>query len=207
MDFSKLIGDITFSDIINLLDQYAELGPIPGILLPMLEAFLPILPVVVFVMANAAAFGFWKGSLISWIGSCIGSIIVFLIFRKLSQKRLGKFIQRHEKVRKLMNWIEKHGFGPIFLLLCFPFSPSALINIVAGISRVSIYQFILAVLLGKMIMIFVISYIGYDITALIYNPIKTVVAVVVIIVLWFVGKKLEIYLQTRAAKDKENQTE
>src|SRR5690625_7844506 len=69
--------------IMELLNDYEKLGPLPGILLPFIEAFLPFLPLFVFVFANAAAYGLLKGFLLFWAGSVLGSIIVFLIISKL----------------------------------------------------------------------------------------------------------------------------
>lgn len=196
MDFQSLKDFFTMENILQLLEDYAALGPIPGIFLPMIEAFLPMLPLVLFVMANAAAFGLWKGFLISWIGACIGSFLVFFIIRRLGQQKFFNFLTKHKKVKKLMNWVERHGFGFIFLLLCFPFTPSSIINIVAGLSRVSIKQFVLAVMLGKFVMIFTISFIGYDLKSLIEQPLRTVIVVIIMIVLWFIGKKIEIKIDS-----------
>ncbi len=182
------------------MEDYRDLGPLPGIFLPMLEAILPFLPLFVFVVANAAAFGLWLGFLYSWLGASVGAIIVFLVIRKLGQKRFFRFLSKNNQVRKLMGWVERHGFGPLFLLLCFPFSPSAVINVVAGLSRVSISQFILAVLSGKMVMIFIVSFIGYDIHSLIQKPIRTAIVLLGIVVLWYLGKRVELYLNTREKK-------
>lgn len=198
MNWSNFKEVFTLENMLKLLEDYADLGPIPGLLLPLIESFLPFLPVVIFVMANAAAFGFWKGFLISWIGACLGAYLVFLIIRRLGQQRFFHFIRKHGKVRKLMNWVERHGFGPLFLLLCFPFSPSAIINVVAALSRIGIYQFLLAVLLGKAVMIGVVSFIGHDLISLINEPVKTAVLLISIFVLWYGGKLIEARLQTKA---------
>ncbi|MEC0505659.1 TVP38/TMEM64 family protein, partial [Bacillus subtilis] len=58
----------------------------------------------------------------------------------------------------------------------------------------------LAAASGKLVMIFMISFIGYDLHALITQPIRTVIAVLVITVLWYVGKKVERYLYVRASQ-------
>ncbi|RFU67568.1 TVP38/TMEM64 family protein [Bacillus sp. V59.32b] len=194
MDFDGLREWFTLENILELIQQYRSFGPIPGILLPMLEAFLPFLPLVVFVLANASAFGLWFGFLFSWIGAVTGSMIVFFIFRKYGQKRMLKFLHKHKQVQKLMNWVDRHGFGPLFLLLCFPFTPSAIVNIVAGLSKISPWQYGLAVMAGKMVMIFTISFVGYDIVSLINQPIRTVIVIVIIMILWYVGKRIEIRL-------------
>jgi uncharacterized membrane protein YdjX (TVP38/TMEM64 family) len=191
MDVETLKQWFTLENVLSMLEQYRSFGVLPGIVATLLESFFPILPMFVFVMANAAAFGLWKGFLISWIGACLGSILVFWLTRKIGQKRFFRFVSRHRKVRQFMHWIERHGFGPVFLLYCFPFTPSALVNIVAGLSRISRQQFILAVLLGKMVMIFTISFIGYDIVALVKQPLRTVAIAVVVILLWYAGKRVE----------------
>jgi uncharacterized membrane protein YdjX (TVP38/TMEM64 family) len=200
MEFSTIQDWFTIENIMSLIKEYRALGPIPGIILPMLEAFLPFLPLFLFVMANASAFGLWLGFLFSWIGACTGALLVFLLFRKFGQRRILAFLQRHSKIQKLMAWIENHGFGPIFLLLCFPFTPSALVNIVAGLSRINIYQYMLAVLTGKLVMIFTISFIGYDIRSLITQPLRTAIVILVIFILWYVGKKIEVKLNVSSEK-------
>jgi uncharacterized membrane protein YdjX (TVP38/TMEM64 family) len=191
MDFETLKEWFTLKNVLTLLEDYRSFGIVPGIVLPLLESFLPILPLFIFVMANAAAFGLWKGFIISWAGACIGSLLVFYLARKVGQKRFFAFLSRHPKVRQLMNWVERHGFGPLFLFYCFPFTPSAAVNVVAGLSRVSIQQFALAVIFGKMVMIFTISFIGYDIVSLVKQPLRTVLVVIVVFLLWYVGKLVE----------------
>lgn len=185
---------LTLENMLNLIKQYRSFGPIPGILLPMFEAFIPILPLFIFVMANANAFGLWLGFLYSWIGACLGAMFVFLIIRRFGQRRMFLFLSRHPKIQKLMKWVEKHGFGPIFLLVCFPFTPSALVNIVAGLSKISLVQYSLAILIGKMVMIFIISFVGYDLHSLMTKPLRSVIVAIIIFALWYVGKRIEVRL-------------
>src|SRR5690625_92453 len=125
----------------RLLVFYEALGPIPGILLPFIEALLPFLPLMAIVLTNAAAYGLLKGFLYSWIGASLGAITVFLIIRHFREIRLLKWIHSNKQVQRVTGWIERRGFGPIFLLLCFPFSPSSVINFVAALSGVSFFQF------------------------------------------------------------------
>jgi uncharacterized membrane protein YdjX (TVP38/TMEM64 family) len=194
MDVETLMDMFTLENILNLLEEYRSFGPVPGIFLPLLEAFLPFLPLFAIVFANASAFGLWFGFLYSWIGTVTGSLLVFFIFRNYGQKKLLKWMQKHKSIKKLMSWVERNGFGPLFLLLCFPFTPSALVNVVAGLSKVSPLQYTLALVGGKMVMIFIISFVGYDFLSLLHNPIRTIIVAVIIFVLWFVGKRIEVRL-------------
>ncbi|ALC91922.1 hypothetical protein AM500_20600 [Bacillus sp. FJAT-18017] len=200
MDAELLKSWFTLENIMELIREYKSFGPIPGIVLPMLEAFLPFLPLFLFVMANASAFGLWLGFLYSWVGACIGAFLVFFLFRKYGQRRFLSFLQKHSTVRKLMKWVERHGFGPLFLLLCFPFTPSAVVNIVAGLSNVSTKQYMLAVVAGKMAMIFMISFIGADIRSLFTQPLRTLIVLIVIFILWLAGKQIERRLTIASEK-------
>ncbi|MBD3110282.1 TVP38/TMEM64 family protein [Bacillus sp. AGMB 02131] len=194
MDFDTMKELFSEEYILELIKSYQAFGPIPGILLPILEAFLPFLPLVVFVIANTNAFGLWLGFLLTWIGSTIGAILVFLLIRRFGHTKLLTFIQRHKQVKKLTKWLDVHGFGPLFLLMCFPFTPSAVVNIVAGLSHISRSKYIFAVLAGKLVMIFTISYVGHDIVSLFTNPGRTAIIAVIIFILWYVGKKIELSL-------------
>ncbi|PEP56055.1 TVP38/TMEM64 family protein [Bacillus pseudomycoides] len=195
MDFQTIKEYFSAENMDQLVASYRALGPLLGIGLPMVEALIPALPLILFVMANAVAFGFWLGFLYSWLGSVLGALIVFLVIRRFGRSRFFSFVNKHPKVRKAMGWIERKGFAPIFILFCFPFTPSALINVVAGLSRISRRQFVLALALGKLVMILILSYIGHDLTSFIHKPVKTIIVIGVIFILWYVGKKIEVKLE------------
>jgi len=201
VDFEKLkqmIENDTFDEfIMQLLSQYEQLGPLPGIALPFLEAILPFLPLFIFVLGNSIAYGLLKGFLYSWIGATLGAVFVFWIVRRLGQQRFFQFVRKHKQVQRVMAWFERHGFGPLFLLMCFPFSPSAIINIVGGLSKVSFQQFVLAVVLGKAVMIFTIAYVGHSITEFAQHPMKTIVVGICIGIFWIIGKFIERRLQNK----------
>ncbi|MEY8348536.1 hypothetical protein COI93_10060 [Bacillus cereus] len=195
MDFQTIKEYFSAENMNQLVESYRAFGPLLGIGLPMVEAIIPALPLIVFVMANAVAFGLWFGFLYSWIGSVLGALIVFSVIRRFGRSRFFSFVNKHPKVRKAMGWIERKGFAPIFILFCFPFTPSALINVVAGLSRISRKQFVLALALGKLVMVFILSYIGSDLTSFIHKPVKTIIVLGVIFILWYVGKKIEVKLE------------
>ncbi|WP_203364163.1 TVP38/TMEM64 family protein [Bacillus sp. REN10] len=202
MDVNNIREWFTLENIMDLIDRYQSFGPIPGFILPMLEAFLPFLPLFVFVLANVNAFGLWFGFILSWGGAVTGAFLIFLLVRNYGQRRMLSFLQRHAQVKKLMNWLDRHGFGPVFLLLCFPFTPSAVVNIVAGLSNISVTQYLLAVMTGKFVMILTISFIGYDVAALIQQPIRTAIVAMVILILWLGGKKIEAHLNKQGTRER-----
>jgi uncharacterized membrane protein YdjX (TVP38/TMEM64 family) len=194
MGFEGFQEFFTLENIKDLLNEYRSFGPVPAILLPFFEAFLPFLPLFIFVMANTNAFGLWLGFLLSWIGSSLGALMVFLLVKKYGHTKVLTFLKNNKQVHKLTNWVDHHGFGPIFVLLCFPFTPSAVVNVVAGLSHINMIQYSLAVLAGKLVMIFTISFVGYDIPSLIKQPIRTAIVLIIIFILWYVGKRIEVRL-------------
>ena len=191
----------SMENIVELTQSYRAFGPIIGFLLPFFEAFLPFLPLFVFVFANATAYGLWVGFLLSWSGSVVGAYAVFLVIRKYGRVRFMNFMTRHEKVQKLIHWVERNGFGPLFLLLCLPFTPSALVNLVAGLSNIRKHYYLLTVMAGKFVMVFTISYVGYDLRALFTQPIRTAIVILVIVLLYIIGKILEKRLHKKVEAD------
>lgn len=151
-------------------------------------------------MANSVAYGLLKGFTYSWVGSSLGSITVFFLIRMFKYRQFTQKIVNNKQVAQVTAWVERRGFGLIFILLCFPFSPSSVINIVAGMSNVSRQQFVLAVLLGKAVMIFSIAYVGTSALEFAKNPMKTIVVSIVIILFWMVGKLLEKRLLQKEQK-------
>lgn len=173
------------------LESYSAYGPLPGIVAPLLEALLPFLPLLLIIAANANIYGLGLGILYSWIGVSLGCALVFWIARKLGG-RLGAWLQRkYPATARFFHWIERKGFTPIFLLACFPFSPSSLINIASGLSKVPFRTFLIAVSLGKAVMIVCVSLLSFNITDLVDEPWRILLAAGVMYMMWFGGKRLE----------------
>lgn len=191
----------TVENMEHIAAQYRTLGPIMGILLPFLEAFLPFLPLVVFVVANASAFGLWIGFLLSWLGSVAGSYAVFLLVRHFGKHPKLSFVTGSKKVQKFIKWVDMNGISPLFVLLCFPFTPSVIVNIVAGLSHIHKKYYLIVLLAGKFVMIFGMSVLGYDLKSLITSPVRLISAGVAIVLLWWIGKLMEKRLNARVERD------
>lgn len=187
--------------IIELSHQYRALGPLFGLLLPFIESFLPFLPLFVFVFANASAFGLWYGFLLSWAGTTVGSYAIFLLIRKYGRNRFLRFLTKSKRVQLLIKWVDRNGFAPLFLFLCFPFTPSSLVNLVAGLSDIKKRHYFFTLMAGKFVMIFTVSFIGYDLKALLTNPIRSAIVGVVIVLLWLIGKQIERRLNRKVEKE------
>lgn len=191
----------TVDNIEQIAAQYRTLGPVIGLFLTFIEAFFPFLPLVVFVVANASAFGLWLGFLLSWIGSVAGSYAVFLLVRHFGKHPKLRFVTGSKKVEKLIKWVDMNGISPLFVLLCFPFTPSIIVNIVAGLSHIHKKFYFVVLLAGKFVMILGMSVLGYDLKSLLTSPVRMIMAAVAIILLWWIGKFMEKRLNARVERD------
>jgi len=195
-DWGAYLKGLTKEDIQALLDRYSDLGPLPGIALPLVEALLPFLPLVVFVFANALAYGMWGGFFYSWIGVCLGALLVFLLSRWFGRRYGDRIRRRYPKTERFFTWVEHRGFTPIFLLSCFPFTPSVLVNVSAGFSKMPLHTFLTAIMLGKAVMIFILSYLGADLQTIWEQPWRLAIVLAVLILMWLGGKRLEKRFET-----------
>lgn len=174
---------------IDIATNLISSGGIPiGILIIMLESFLPVLPLCVFIALNINAFGLILGILISWIATCIGCFLSYLIFYYLSNdviyKKLSK--KNKKKVDKALSSFKKLSFSGLVVLITLPFTPAFLINILAGLTAISRRRFLAALLIGKIFMVTFWGYIGKsfiesitDISAIMFILITVIVAYII----------------------------
>ncbi|MGN7477072.1 TVP38/TMEM64 family protein [Solibacillus silvestris] len=192
---------MTIDNVEILVEKYKLLGPIFSILLTFLESFLPILPLFVIVIANAAAYGLFWGFLLSWLGTVAGSYMFFLMIRKFGKYRFFRRIKEQSQVKKLIHWVDIRGFTPLFVLLCLPFTPVVLVNSVAGLSNLKKKYYFFTLFISKPIMIFLISYLGSDLRQILSSPVKIIISTVIVLVIWGIGKFIENILNRRVERD------
>lgn len=173
-----------------LIKQLANYGPFAGIILTMIESLFPPLPLVVFVTINVIAYGLWWGYLYSFLGTFIGSYIMFLLISKYGKRRFEKMVHRSSRFDHLIHWIKEKGFVPIFVMLTFPFTPSIVVCGLAGLAGVKRDEYVAALFFGKLIMVFSLSYIGYNVASFLQQPIKSVALILLIVAISLLGKRM-----------------
>jgi len=184
--------------VTNSTEILTGFGPIAGIILIMIESMIPVLPLAVFITLNMVSFGPFFGFLISWLATVIGCMLSFSLFRYFFSDKLYRFIKRKEqdKFASIMKAISNISFSNLVILIAIPFSPAFLINIAGGLSKIKVEKFFLAIIIGKIIMVYFWGYIGTsllesltDITILFKIAILLVIAFIMSKV---VEKKLKV---------------
>lgn len=99
-------------------------------------------------VAGGAMFGFWKGFLLSYIGISIGSLLTFLVCRKLGQNFVRKIVG-DKNFNKYFSVFSARKLIIIFLMLLLPFFPDNIICALSGLSAIKFRHFIIIVFLTR----------------------------------------------------------
>jgi len=187
-----------YQELAEVIKQLAQYGPFAGILMTMLEAFFPPFPLVVLVTVNVIAYGFVLGYLYSFIGTFIGSYIFYLLISTLGRRWFARMVHRSKRFDHLLSWIQDKGFVPIFALLAFPLTPSIIVSGLAGLAGVKKDEFVAALFLGKLVMVFSLSYIGYNVASFVQQPMKSVAMILVVVALSYLGRRIIGWYERKA---------
>lgn len=185
----EILEFFSYENLIGFTEFMREIGPIGGVLLIMLEGILTFLPQSLFVALNVYFYGFWVGSLASYTGTVIISILTYFIFSKIANtKFVSKWLER-PNIKKVSNWLKKNRF--IFLTIYFstPITSASAMCMACGLAKVEFKKFILPMLIGKIMLITSISLIGKNMMSFLENPILSTSIIIIIFVIYFIASK------------------
>mgnify|MGYP001109493954 CR=1 FL=1 len=145
-------------------------GPLAAFSIVAAMSIFPLLPLAAFIAINMIVFGPLVGFLISWLGTVVGCAVSFYAFRKGFSDKLYKHIKLDGKPNKFIKYMNNMTFPNLALLMALPFTPAFLLNIAAGLSKVSFKKFLGAIIIGKMSIVYFWGYVGTSLIDSIRNP-------------------------------------
>ena len=165
-------------------------GILFGFLLVLIESFIPVLPLAVFVALNTNAFGPVLGITISWIATCTGCFLSYLLFYHLSDKYLYRIFRGKykKKVKRGVKKIKNISFSGLVLLVALPFTPAFLINIICGVAEVSKRKFVASILIGKIFMVIFWGYVGKSIIESMTDIMTIIIVCIMLLVAYIISK-------------------
>lgn len=164
-------------------------GPIVGCFFILIESMIPILPLFVFITLNFLAFGNILGFIISWIFTCIGCFISFMLFRKKVQTWLFKRIKKQGLISEhTIDVITNLKFESLTTIIAVPFTPAFLVNIAAGLSKMSTKKFVGSLLIGKIFLVAFWGFVGTSLLESIRHPINLVKVVILLVAAYIVSR-------------------
>ena len=172
-----------------LLAGFEGLGPLVPILLAMVESFFPPLPLVAIVALNVAAHGGLLGFLYSWAGVALGGSIMFLFWRRLVKRYFWKVASRWPRLEKAQRWVSRFDTSSLFLLALLPFTPSSFMHLAFGISNFDEKRYLVTMLLGKGVMVAMMSVFGQSLVSSLKNPVYLLLSIALWGGMYWVSKK------------------
>ncbi|MFI3212183.1 MAG: VTT domain-containing protein [Eubacteriales bacterium] len=186
---SLIINEFISIDFwISIFSTYRGLGPVIPVLFAMIESFIPALPLIVIVTFNIGAYGALLGFIYSWIGSTLGSILVFLFFRNIIKKSLLHWVLERKTIAKGLAWVNRSNQTVLFLIAIFPFTPSSLLNICFGLSDFNSKVYMITISCAKLFMIFFLTLFGNSFFAAFENPAYFILCVIIILLLAWLSR-------------------
>lgn len=183
-----------FANLIeNFLYSLGAFAPILACLLIIIESILPVLPLCVFITINFYYFGKIIGFIISWIFTCIGCFLSYYLVKKGFNTVALESAKKTGILNKAIKIINKVDFRALLLIIAMPFTPAFLVNIAAGLSKIETKKFILAILIGKIFMVYFWGFIGVSLIESLKNPfilLKVLILLTIAYIVSLFAKKL-----------------
>ncbi len=132
--------DLTFLVDTSLPFLHSAIGTV--IFIPLYALWVTLLlPGVWASMLAGAIYGTWLGTLIVFIGACLGAEVAFLLGRTFLRKWVKRRMSDFPKLQLIEKAVTKEGLKLILLTRLSPAFPFSLLNFVYGISDVSLRDY------------------------------------------------------------------
>lgn len=154
-----------------------------------LVSMVPFAPIPVLAAFIASHYDFATGLVINMLGTITGSVLLFLLSKKLLRRVALNYLTKRQHLTKYIELVQTNGFLAVLLGRIIPILPSAGINLIAGISNVSLVAFIAATILGKLPTVFAFSLAGHQMVA--GNWDTVFIIALYLLALFLLGRKLK----------------
>jgi len=146
----------------SVLNSYGWKGIIVFILLQVLQVVIVAIPGEFVQVAGGYIYGVWLGTLYSFIGIVLGSVLIFLVSRFLGYSLVKAFVSPKslEKFSFMMN--NNKSEIPMFVRFLIPGMPKDILTYIASLTPIKPLRFFIVITAGRFPALFASSYIGYS---------------------------------------------
>ena len=157
---TQMLEQITsFEDLRKLILGFGGWGIFTYIVINVLQCVIIPVPTTLTVLVGTAIYGPLVAFIYAGIGVVLGSSISFIIGRYCS-KPVIYWIFGKEKTEKYQDMLNKRAELILFLTLTLPFFPDDLICMMAGISDIKYFKFLLISIFARGVGLATISFFG-----------------------------------------------
>ncbi|WP_052948637.1 TVP38/TMEM64 family protein [Mesobacillus campisalis] len=155
------------------------------LLIMVIQNAFTVIPLLLVITVNITLFGFVDGFIWSWLTSIFASIVIYLSVKYLFQNWLNEKFNSDLVAR-----LEREGFAYVFQARIFPFVPTSLVNILAGLSSVRFNHFLFATIFGNFLYFFVLALIPAGLLSAEFDEYVLGILVLLFFALFFGFKKV-----------------
>ncbi|WP_139491353.1 TVP38/TMEM64 family protein [Brevibacillus dissolubilis] len=155
-----------------------------------LQTFFPFIPYFLVAGVNVVIFGPVFGFVLTWLSAVTGACLSFLLSRYVAHDWAQAKVGHLPFFQKLNKHAERDGFRIVLMARLIPVIPSGVINMAAGLSKVSFTGFLLATLLGKAPITFFEAILGHDLLNFSEHKLRFLLVMGVLGLLMWGGSKL-----------------
>lgn len=123
-------------------------------------ALFPIIPYPIVGGIIGSVYGTGLGGMLTWTGSTLASILMFLFVRYAYQDWGIQVLNKYKGLGKFTGLFERNAFLMILFARLIPIIPSIIINIYSALSRVSFVGYAIASSIGKIPAMLLFALIG-----------------------------------------------
>ena len=162
-------------DFLNMIVEFIQnsgtFGVIISVCFIFVESILPVLPLSVFITINFMVLGPLIGFIISWIFTVLGCIMSYTIFRKGLGNKFDNLTSNKKLLNKYKHLFKNISTTKLLLIIAMPFTPAFVVNIVCGLIKMDFKKYFIALLFGKIAMVYFWGFVGTSLVESINNPI------------------------------------
>ncbi|MFB6072583.1 MAG: TVP38/TMEM64 family protein [Halobacterium sp.] len=163
------VGSAAFARLVPALDDpgalrtwvlsFGALAPVAFVGLQALQVVVAPVPGQILGFAGGYLFGSVWGTAFSVAGATMGSVVVFAVARRLGRPFVEDVVEPAVLV-EFDRIVEENGLAALFAVFLVPGLPDDAVCLVAGVTRVPIWQLTAVSVLGRLPGYFLVAYAG-----------------------------------------------
>lgn len=144
------------------IKSFGAWAPVVSLILMMFQSIAAPLPAFIITFANAWLFGWFFGAILSWSGAMLGAILCYYISKLYGRPTAEKFVGT--KALDISDkFFDKYGPYAILIARLLPFISFDAVSYAAGLTTMSLWNFLWSTGLGQLPATIVYSVLGENI--------------------------------------------
>ena len=182
----------------GLVEYLRSFGPWAMVVSFVLDVLInagSIFPSIFLSTANGLIFGLPLGILISWLAETVGVVISFLLMRFFFRSTAEKLIAKSNSLKHIDEASGKHGLEWMAFARALPYFPSGILTAIGAVSSISVRDYIIANLIGKLPSTALEVVIGHDLVNYKEHSERLAILVIVVVLIFWGYKKYRSHKQ------------